>query len=270
MMDILRHTVLTSLLTYKNKYGKEYGEMVIACDSKGNWRKTAFPHYKATRKKGRDESPVDWDATFECITNLKVELRDVFPWTIIDVPKCEGDDVIGVLTKYVREHRTRQDGFYELPEPVMIISSDGDMKQLHGLGGVRQWSPIQKKLVPHPEPDFLVEKIIRGDGGDNVPSVLCADDWFVNPIYDGVRAKPVTKAVIAKYKDLKSLTEEEHARYQRNRTLVDFSCIPIEHQDQILAAYLESKPVKDLNKIMEFLMRVKAKQLLARLNEFKL
>ena len=244
--------------------------MIIACDSKGNWRKDVFPHYKANRKKDRDASTIDWNSAFECINALKQELRDTFPWIIIDLPGCEGDDVIGVMTKYVRDNKTHQDGMFEMPEPVMIISSDGDMKQLHELDYVKQFSPIQKKLVPKPEKDFLVDKIIRGDSGDGIPSCLSPDDWFVNPEFDGIRAKPVTKAVIAKFKDLNSLTEDELARYNRNKTLIDFKCIPMETQIRIITAYLESKPSTDLNKIMEFLMRVKAKQLLGRVMEFKL
>lgn len=268
MKGVLRHTFLTSILSYKREYGKKYGEIVIACDGRNYWRKAVFQHYKANRKKDREKSETDWDSVFSHLAGMRQELIDYFPWKVVLVDTAEGDDVMAVLSKYCVENHTTQDGLFEDVEPVLLITSDGDMKQCHNKH-VRQWSPIQKKFVAMPDKDFLVEKIIRGDSGDGVPSLLCPDDWFVNPEFDGVRAKPVTKKVIERFKTGVGLTQEESDRYLRNKTLVDLSCIPENIVADIISAYENAKPVHDLNGVMNFLMSVRAKQLLERVQEFK-
>ena len=50
-VPLLRHMILNSLRGYKQKFGKQYGEMVIACDNMKYWRRDVFPLYKAGRKK---------------------------------------------------------------------------------------------------------------------------------------------------------------------------------------------------------------------------
>ena len=47
--SLIRHTVLNCLRSYKRKYHL-YGEMVICCDHRKNWRKLIFPEYKSHRK----------------------------------------------------------------------------------------------------------------------------------------------------------------------------------------------------------------------------
>lgn len=268
MKGILRHSLLSSLLAYKRDYGAKYGEIVIACDGRNYWRKKYFSLYKAHRKKNREESDIDWDSVFSHLAAMRQELIDYFPWKVLHIDSAEGDDIMAVLAQYCVENHTTQDGLFEDVEPVLLITSDGDMRQCHNKH-VRQWSPIQKKFVSPPEKDFLVEKIIRGDAGDGISSVLCPDDWFINEAYDGIRAKSVTKKVIERFKSGIGLTQEETDRYIRNKTLIDFSCIPPEVKDEIISTYEKCKPAKDLSGIMNFLISVRAKQLLERVHEFK-
>ena len=49
--QLIRHMILNSLRMYRTRYKEEYGELVLAVDASNNWRKTAFPQYKASRKK---------------------------------------------------------------------------------------------------------------------------------------------------------------------------------------------------------------------------
>jgi hypothetical protein len=199
---------------------------------------------------------------------MRQELIDYFPWKVILLPEAEGDDIMSVLTDYCLENLTINQGLFDDVQPVLLISSDGDMKQKQNKN-VRQWSPMQKKFVSPPEKDFLIEKIIKGDAGDGIPSVLCPDDWFTNPEYEAVRAKPVTKKIIERFKAGVGLSKEESDRYIRNKTLIDLGCIPANVRTDIIAAYEQAKPVKDLSGVMNFLMAVRAKQLLERVHEFK-
>ena len=54
--NLIRHVVLSTIKSYKKKYGGEYGQIVIATDGRKYWRKEVFEHYKASRKKAREES----------------------------------------------------------------------------------------------------------------------------------------------------------------------------------------------------------------------
>ncbi len=268
MSDIMRHAFLTSVLGYKAQYGKRYGEIVFACDGSNNWRKSAFKFYKQHRAKDRAESEMDWGAIFKLIDVIRTELETVFPWRVIRHDNAEGDDVIAVLTKMVTEADSTVEGsLFDDPEPVLIVSSDGDFKQLHSLGDVVQINPMMKKRVEKPTTTFLIEKIITGDKGDGVPSVLCGDDFFVNE--DSGRAPPVTKKVIERFKAGIGLSEEEKRRFERNRQLISFEYIPETIKQEIVSLYNATTPKKDLNRIMEFLMEKRARQLLGRVQEFK-
>ena len=48
--DLVRHMVLNSLRAHNKKFRKEYGDIVIACDSKNVWRREIFPNYKEVEK----------------------------------------------------------------------------------------------------------------------------------------------------------------------------------------------------------------------------
>ena len=51
---LVRHMVLTSLRSYEKQYSEEYGEVVLAYDSRHYWRKDVFLTTKQVeRKQGR-------------------------------------------------------------------------------------------------------------------------------------------------------------------------------------------------------------------------
>ena len=55
-VPLLRHMIVNSIRGYNQKFGKEFGPIVIACDNMKYWRKEHFPLYKAGRKKAREAS----------------------------------------------------------------------------------------------------------------------------------------------------------------------------------------------------------------------
>ena len=69
--DLVRHMVLNSLRGHNKKFRKEYGDMVIACDSYNVWRRQAFPNYKAGRKANREKSEHDWTMIFDILSKVK-------------------------------------------------------------------------------------------------------------------------------------------------------------------------------------------------------
>ena len=71
--DLVRHMVLNSLRAHNKKFSKDYGDMVIACDSKNVWRREFFPNYKAGRKANRAKSEHDWEFIFDVLSKIKKE-----------------------------------------------------------------------------------------------------------------------------------------------------------------------------------------------------
>ena len=142
--DMIRHMILNSIRMYNKKYRDEYGQMVICCDGPNTWRREYFPEYKANRKKGRDNSELDWNAIFKTINLIRDEISTNLPYKVIQMDGCEADDIIGTLVLETQE--------FGKDEPVKIISSDKDFIQLHRFKNVSQFSPMQKKEVKDSNP----------------------------------------------------------------------------------------------------------------------
>ena len=233
--DLLRHMVLNGIRSYRNKFSKEYGELVICCDDTNNWRKDSFPYYKAHRKTNRDESDLDWPNIFNCLNNIRDELKEFFPYKHIRVNRCEADDIIGTICH--TEGVALGDG----KEKILVLSGDKDFIQLQVYANVSQYDPVRKKMIKHKDPaQYLLEHIAKGDRGDGIPNVLSSDDTFVS----GGRQKPMRANrleeimnLVQKY-NVDELGEYEWATgYQRNEILVDLINTPDELQEQILQQF---------------------------------
>ncbi len=272
--NLIRHVTLSTLKSYKKKYGKEYGELVIACDGRSYWRKEIFEHYKASRKKMRDSSDLDWKLIFDTLSEMRDDLSKHFPYKVIHLNRAEADDVIAVMTEWCQTNNLVREGLVEEAQPVLILSSDKDFKQLQlapfSSGNVRQWSPMQKKYVTASKQeimDFTIEHIAKGDTGDGIPNVLSKDDVFVV----GERQKPVSAKRLAEFiekgKDA-CRNDEERRNWDRNARLVAFDNIPEDVKKDIVDAYLNTKPTGDKMSIMNYLIEHRCRLLLDEIEEF--
>lgn len=272
--NLIRHVTLSTLKSYKKKYAKEYGELVICCDGRKYWRREVFEHYKAGRKKMRDNSDLDWHLIFDTLNEMRQEIREHFPWRVIHVDRAEADDIIAVLTEYVQNNDLMRVGLIEEPQKILILSSDKDFKQLQlapfSSGNVRQWSPMQKKFVTASQKeiiDFTVEHIVKGDTGDGIPNILSKDDVFVV----GDRQKPVSSKRLAEFyeKGIDACrSDEEKRNWQRNAKLIAFDNIPAEVKQSIVDAYISSKPKGDKMTVMNYLMEHRCRLLLDEIEDF--
>ena len=215
----LRHMILNSLRMYRKKHANEFGELVICCDGSFSWRREIFPNYKAGRKSGRETSPLNWGQIFGCFDQLKGELKDNFPYQLIQIDTAEADDIIGTLV--IRQRKE--------DERTLIISSDKDFIQLQREENVFQFSPIAKKFLNGVDPqEYLNEHILRGDKSDGIPNVLSSGSCIVN----GVRQTPLTKKLID---ELKKKIPSKHAlRFDENTELIDLRYTPWHLQIKIL------------------------------------
>lgn len=259
--DLIRHVALSSIKSYKKKYGKEFGEMVIACDSRSYWRKEYFPNYKGMRKKAREESDLDWQVIFDTLSEIRNDLKEHFPYKVLAVDKCEADDIIAVLAQSTQD--------FGKHEPVMIVSSDKDFKQLHQYDNVKQFSPMLKKQIVVNKKElkeWLIEHIVKGDTGDGIPNILSNDDVFMK----GERQKPVSSKRLSEFFEngfIGCKTDEERRNWQRNITLVDFNYIPSNVKDAVMISF-EEQPKGDKNSIMNYLIKNKCRLLLDELEDF--
>ena len=260
--DLLRHMILNTLRMYNVKYRKEYGEMILCCDGKNNWRRNYYPQYKANRKKSREESDFDWEKAFAILSKVREEIREHFPYKVIHVDECEADDIIGTLAV-----NTQEFGNYE---NVMIISADGDFKQLQIYDNVKQFSPLLKKDVIDPNPRVnLRMKVIKGDSGDGVPNVLSDDDVFV----EGRRQTPVSKkkleAITADLDDGELLYAASWYRnYCRNETLIDLTKTPDRLKEKIISEYDTQDPKDNRSLVLPYLINKNMKMLIESVEEF--
>ena len=260
--DLIRHVALNSIKSYKKKYGKQFGEMVIACDGRNYWRKEYFQPYKGLRKKSRDESDLNWTFIFDTLNEIREDLKQHFKYKVIHVDRCEADDVIAVLAESTQE--------FGKHEPVMIVSSDKDFKQLHVYENVKQFSPMLKKLIVVNKKElhaWMMEHIVKGDAGDGIPNILSNDDVFMK----GERQKPVSSKRLQEFIEngfIACKTDEERRNWQRNATLVDFDFIPEDVRQTIIDTYINNKPKGDKMSVMNYLIQHRCRLLLDEIEDF--
>lgn len=256
--DLVRHMVLNSLRSYKTKFSKDFGELVLCYDDKHCWRKDYFPYYKQNRKKARSESSLDWNELFDILTKIQNELEENFPYKVLKIDGAEADDIIAILSNKISSTPN-------LYEEILIISGDKDFIQLHQSDNVKQYSPTLKKFIVDENPEqYKFEHIIRGDKGDGVPNVLSQDTVFV----EDLRQRPITKKKLTEWKENGIPEGEIKRNYQRNKTLIDFDSIPNELGELIYNMWVDKITQNDKSKILPYFMKHRLKELTEKLGDF--
>ena len=259
--QMIRHMILNSIRMYNKRYRDEYGQMVICADGMNTWRKDYFPYYKANRKKGREESDQDWNEIFRILHLVKEEIKENLPYKVIHMDGVEADDMIASLVMETQE--------FGKDEPVMIVSSDKDFIQLQKFKNVKQFSPIQKKMVTDDNPrTYAFNHIMRGDSGDGVPNVLSADDTFVSEKSQTPLRQNRINEWLENSDNLRDIMPEEiYRNYQRNKKLIDLTEIPEDIQTTIINTFMEQKvPMK--MKVLNYLIKKRCNLLIEVVEEF--
>lgn len=251
--ETVRHIILNTYRFYKNKFSKDYGNIIICDDAGDSWRKDIFPYYKASRKKSREIDGYDWNIIFNSMNKIRKEVRENFPYKVMCVERCEADDIIAVLSIK-----------YHLKEPILIVSSDKDFQQLQRYTRVKQYSPIHKNFIECADPhSFLKEHILRGDTSDGIPNVLSDDDTF---IVEGKRQKPLAQKKLEII--MENIPDYLKNNYNRNLKLVDLTYIPDEYKENILNEYEKPIEVKGKEKLFEYFIKNKLTTLMESIDEF--
>ena len=226
--------------------------MVIACDDRNYWRKQYFPYYKANRKKTRDASEINWTHVFEVFNKIKSELREFFPYRVIQIETAEADDIIATLVQRS-----------SIPEEILILSGDKDYIQLHKYSYIKQYDPTRKKWITHNDPQkYLFEHICKGDSSDGIPNILSDGDSFVS----GKRQKPLTQKKIDElYNDFSN--QQYAVTFERNKQLIDLTMIPENIKEQVINKY-EEEAGKDRSKVFNYFIKYNLKNLMESVGEF--
>jgi 5'-3' exonuclease len=229
--DLIRHMVLNSIRMYRQKFRK-YGELVICADDKNYWRKDIFPYYKAHRKADREKSSLDWHLIFETLNKVRDELKQFFPYRVLQIERAEADDIIGTLTKRFGVEFNASD-----TEEILILSGDKDFGQLQKYSNVVQFSPVTKKWVKVSNANrFLKEHILKGDRGDGIPNFLSNDSCIVQK----ERQKPLSSKKVEMWvnQSPEDFCNTDMLRnYKRNQQLVDLDYVPQYITDKVNDAY---------------------------------
>ena len=252
--DMVRHMILNSVRMYRTMFNEDYGEIVLAYDSRAYWRKEIFPQYKSNRRKNREEDDKDWDSIFGVLNSIKEEIKEFLPYKVVEVYGAEADDVIATLCKHYQN------------EKVMIISGDKDFIQLQKYDNVKQYSPITKKLVDGVDPKvYIKEHVLKGDKSDGVPNVLSPDHTFT----DELRQRPLTskklESILAQ--DIDELDDEIKRNYQRNDKLINLDNIPKTLESEILNSFNEAS-YGDRSGLLNYFIEKRLTSLTENIGEF--
>ena len=263
--NLVRHMILNSLRMYRTKHKAKFGELVICTDGKKNWRYDVFPNYKFKRKDARKESKMDWNELFRITNMVLEEIKQNYPYKVVENQNCEADDVIAALVENTQE--------FGKHEPVLIVSSDKDFAQLQKYDNVSQYSPMKKSFIKEEHPrKQLMELIMKGDQADGIPNVLSGDNVFV----EGIRQTPLRKKAMDEmidklydtYKDPYGKDQEWMRNYNRNKMLIDLSETPLPIKQEIIYTYENQKPPTDKKLVFNHLIDKRCRMLLENVEEF--
>ena len=252
--DMVRHMILNSVRMYRTMFNEDYGEMVLAYDSKSYWRRDFFPQYKSNRRKNREEDNKDWDSIFEVLNQIKNEIKEFLPYKVVETYGAEADDVIATLCKHYQS------------EKIMIVSGDKDFKQLQKYDNVSQYSPVTKKLVNGVDPNvYIKEHVLKGDKSDGVPNVLSPDHTFT----DELRQRPLTSKkmhdILAT--EIDDLNDELKRNYQRNFKLINLDNIPEKLELDILDDF-KGASCGNRSKLLNYFIEKRLTSLTENIGEF--
>lgn len=207
---------LGDIMDFVGKFNAD--RCILAMDDAKYWRTKVFPEYKASRRKFKEDSIIDFDSLDAYYVDFMERIAKVFPNIFcLKVPQCEADDIIAILTKRHAENGDR----------CTIISADKDFNQLKKYPGVVHYNPVQRKEVIMINPQRHLDiKIICGDPNDDIPTIR-----------RGIGIKKAEE-IINNHVDIANSSDTLLVEnFRRNKQLIDFEFIPKEIASDIILAY---------------------------------
>lgn len=166
--------IINRVIDIKKKF--KSSKLVVCMDAPKDryWRTRIYPLYKGNRKYGDDG--VDYPMYFNLIklhlNSINIVLNEIDDISITMVDKMEADDLIYFFTEKYNEKFMN----------IHILSNDGDLSQLEKYKNVHRYDklyPHTKKIKSLDWEMYMMEKVIKGDDGDNIISI--GSKWVFNP-----------------------------------------------------------------------------------------
>lgn len=235
--------------------------VIIVFDGQGSStnKRYIYPEYKANRGINRVtnwESFESQQEESEAITSQLIRLifyLKTLPIDLISIDKIEADDVIGYITG-------------QLDREMTIMSSDKDYLQLVS-DKITVYSPTKKKFYDQelvlkeynvtPQ-NFLTQKILLGDQGDNVPGVRGLGNKTLIKLFpelstnNNITLDNILEKCDGKKKILQTIKNYEF-QLRINQRLMDLKepNIPDEAIEEIKSILLEPKKTLDTQKFLD-------------------
>ena len=253
----MAHVIYASILVLINKFkASKDNQVYLALDSKPSWRhdyyvehSKQFPEYNEKTYKGdrnkHDELP--FDEIWKSYNIVMENLAQCSDFHVIKVDKAEADDIIAVLA------------INSINEDVYVCSSDKDFHQLQR-ENVHIYDPIKKIIIPKIDIERRKQLHFLVAGDDNIKAVKprCGIKTAEKMLQEGLD-------------DILKSDPEIRARYEFNRTLIDFDYIPEYLVKNIKETVYNTKDLcYNGSKLMAFFAKYKMKMMLSRINQFKL
>lgn len=203
----------------------QYDNIVIACDRPREtcWRTNIYPEYKTHRGNSTKHKGCSYDMSniFRNIySNILPKIQSNFGINIIQIDHAEADDIISVLVRNLKPDNQ-----------AIIITSDNDYLQLLDRPETYIYRANGEsgniKLNGKSPSEKLYEKIILGDKSDNI-----------DPFHPD---KNFTKFLLScEIDDINNIIYRDELlkeKFEKNRRLIDFNCIPNNIKDNIIKSY---------------------------------
>jgi len=295
------------LLNDLNKLSKSFSfnEIYFVSDSReGNWRKTEYKEYKGTRVKDKS---IDWDFVYKTYDEFKDQIKSKKNVKFLELAGLEGDDFIGYIVKQGNKNKKSfiilsSDGDlqqllkYDLTDKFINIQwnykfndervylpqnyqlaveeiANTVNENIFELDNSAEFIKFIQDLLHRTKiksissEEVSVCKIIEGDSGDNIPSVIKIKDGKIDPeegrgigkegaktvykLYKEIHPEPINiesnefidnlTEVIMYYKKLKGTTFKEYVKenleFNRKMTLLNPIYIPTRIFDNMKSHY---------------------------------
>lgn len=217
-----------NLKDMKRKLKTDWKNIILArdCPRDKIWRNDIYSEYKKTRDSKR--SPNFDPAVFSHSYNVVVpQMIKEYGLAICQFERAEADDIIAILHN---DFRTQSQ-----TTKIFIVSLDSDFLQLHSMYTDIvdfQLKPLRKKMSDEDLACYITWKIIRGDDSDNIQPID-------KKIGDVTAKKLACNPEALNQKLQSSIMIKEN--FERNKVLIDFSCIPESLKYGILAQFYNKK-----------------------------
>jgi hypothetical protein len=253
--EFIAHLFISQILAFSTKLGGSKLNKVVLCMDSSSWRKQYYidnrpkdygiDTYKGQRVK---DASIDWTSVFDYVNQVTDALKANSDFKVMRVKEAEADDIIAVLTKAYRDTET-----------IWIASSDKDFVQLQDTPNVNIYDPLKQNFKPTVDKEYFKQiHIMIGDASDNIRAI---------------KERLGEKTAIKILKELPILLQTSPSmreKYEFNKNLIDFDCIPCYINDRIIDEYNNLSGKFNAMELIKDFRTLKLVQHTENINKFKL